>query len=61
VLVRYRVVSSTWYDLYQTPAAPIIAPTAMPTVTLITCGGTFDQTRREYDQRLVVRAVSDGS
>ncbi len=57
-LVRYTVASATWYDLYHTPAAPIIAPTTVPTVTLITCGGDFDQSTHEYDQRLVIRAVA---
>lgn len=57
-LATYQVVSAIWYDLYQTPAAPIIAATSVPTVTLITCGGTFDNARHEYDKRLVVRAVA---
>ena len=57
VLVRYRVVSSTWYSLRD--ATSIIAPTGTPSVTLITCGGEFNPTVREYDQRLVVRAVAD--
>ena len=26
-------------------------------VTLITCGGTFDRSLREYDRRVIVRAV----
>jgi Sortase domain len=60
VLVRYHVISSASYGLYQTAAAPIIAPTAVPTVTLITCDGTFDQTSHEYDQRLIIRAVGNG-
>jgi hypothetical protein len=58
VLVTYRVVSATWYDYRQTNAAPLIAPTSVPTITLITCGGSFDQSTREYDKRLVVRAIS---
>jgi hypothetical protein len=57
-LARYRVESSIWYPVYATAAAPIIAGTPVPTLTLITCGGSFDQTKREYDQRLVVRAQS---
>jgi sortase (surface protein transpeptidase) len=58
VLVSYRVISSTWYDYRQTNAAPLIAPTSVPTLTLITCGGSFDQSTREYDKRLVVRATA---
>jgi sortase (surface protein transpeptidase) len=61
ILVRYHVDSATWYPLYGTPAAPIIAPTTVPTVTLITCGGSFDQTTHEYDQRLVIRATGGTS
>lgn len=57
-LVVYHVVSSTWYDFLQTDATPIIAPTSVPTITLITCGGTFNQATHEYDKRLVVRAVA---
>jgi hypothetical protein len=58
---RYHVVSSTWYNFPQTNAVAIIAPTETPTVTLITCGGSFDAATHEYDRRLVVRAVADGS
>jgi sortase (surface protein transpeptidase) len=57
-LARYRVDSSVWYPLYGTAAAPIVASTPTPTLTLITCGGDFDQGTHEYDQRLVVRAQS---
>jgi sortase (surface protein transpeptidase) len=57
-LARYRVDSSVWYPLYGTAAAPIVAATPTPTLTLITCGGDFDQSTHEYDERLVVRAQS---
>lgn len=33
------------------------APAAGSTLTLFTCGGTFDRSEGEYDQRLVVNAV----
>ncbi len=39
----------TWND--------IVASTAQESVTLITCGGTWDGERREYDRREVVWAV----
>lgn len=58
MLVTYHVVSSTWYDFLHTDASFIIAPTSTPTVTLITCGGVFNQATHEYDKRLVVRAVA---
>ncbi|MGI8554463.1 MAG: class F sortase [Dehalococcoidia bacterium] len=59
VLVTYHVISSAWYDFLHTDASAIIAPTAVPTVTLITCGGTFNSATHEYDKRLVVRAVAN--
>lgn len=57
-LVSYSVVSVAWYDFLHTDASSIIAPSSQPTVTLITCGGTFNQATHEYDKRLVVRAVA---
>jgi len=57
-LVVYHVVSSTWYDYLTTNASSIIAPTSEPTITLITCGGVFDQATHEYDKRLIVRAIA---
>jgi hypothetical protein len=30
--------------------------TSDPTLTLITCGGTFDRARREFSDRLIVTA-----
>jgi LPXTG-site transpeptidase (sortase) family protein len=33
-----------------------MAPTPDQTLTLITCGGTFDRVRREFSQRLIVTA-----
>jgi LPXTG-site transpeptidase (sortase) family protein len=34
----------------------VLEPTPNPTLTLITCGGTFDPVRREFSDRLVVVA-----
>jgi hypothetical protein len=34
----------------------IVGPTKRPSVTLITCGGTFNYNTGEYDNRFVVRA-----
>ena len=33
-----------------------MAPTTDRTLTLITCGGTFDALKREFSQRLIVTA-----
>jgi LPXTG-site transpeptidase (sortase) family protein len=34
----------------------VMAPTSEETLTLITCGGTFDPVRREFSDRLIVTA-----
>jgi sortase (surface protein transpeptidase) len=55
-LRTYKVVSAKLYDFLTTDATSIIAPTSDPTVTLITCEGTFNPVTHEYDKRLVVVA-----
>ena len=60
-LRTYHVVSAELYDFETTDATPIIAPTDVPTVTLITCEGTFNPATHEYDKRLVVRATAGRS
>ena len=52
----YRVTSVTLYKEATAPVAEIVGPTDVETVTLITCGGVFDRTLREYDSRTVVKA-----
>lgn len=37
-------------------ASVVVASTTNPTITLITCAGTFDRADRAYDERLVVTA-----
>ncbi len=53
----YRVVWSRLFETATAPIAEIVGPTADESLTLITCGGPFDDERGEYIQRLVVRAV----
>ncbi|MER3439402.1 MAG: hypothetical protein C4346_18430 [Chloroflexota bacterium] len=57
LLYRYRVEWVRAFDTGTAPVAEIVGPTTTESVTLITCGGTFDAARGEYDQRVVVRAV----
>ena len=52
----YRVTNVTSYDADTAPVAEIVGPTDVETVTLITCGGTFNRSTRDYDRRTVVRA-----
>jgi LPXTG-site transpeptidase (sortase) family protein len=53
---RYEVEDVRLYTLEDAPLREIFGATPVPTLTLITCGGAFDQDRHEYLERVVVRA-----
>jgi LPXTG-site transpeptidase (sortase) family protein len=53
----YHVTVVTSYEAATAPVDEIVGPTDVETVTLITCGGTFNRVTRDYDRRTVVRAV----
>ena len=44
------------FDADNAPLDEIVGPTGRDTLTLITCGGTFDFANGRYLQRTVVRA-----
>lgn len=53
----------TWVRLYdpkQAPADKLMGRTDRPTVTLITCGGSFDRSVRHYRGRMIARAEMTG-
>jgi hypothetical protein len=52
----YQVTWSQWLDA-NAPTEPVFSNSDVAEVTLITCGGVFDQSTRQYVDRLVVRAV----
>ncbi len=54
---EYQVVLSVTYPATSAPVQEIVGATSSEMVTLITCAGTFDEASRQYDQRLIVRAV----
>ncbi|MDA8219726.1 MAG: sortase [Dehalococcoidales bacterium] len=54
---RFRVIWKQSYDASSAPVEDIAGPTNVPSITLITCGGEFDRTLREYADRWVVRAI----
>jgi hypothetical protein len=56
--VRFRVVASERYPKNQFPTDRVYRPTPVPELRLITCGGTFDRSRRSYEDNIVVYAVS---
>jgi len=58
-VVSYRVVATRWLDADTTDLADVFGQTPDQQLTLITCGGEFDQARQVYLSRLVVRAVRD--
>jgi len=58
-VVIYHVVFTAWYDTNTDQVDDIFGSTTDEEVTLITCGGAFDQAAHQYLSRLVVRAVRD--
>lgn len=52
----YAVVRADSYKASEAPVGEIVGPTPRESLTLITCGGTFDRGVRQYSHRLVVRA-----
>ena len=57
-IYRYRVTRITTQNA-STPANDFVAPTAVETMTVITCTGSFDRDSRSYDQRLIVQATRE--
>jgi sortase (surface protein transpeptidase) len=53
---EYVVESSHWVRAEGAPVAEIFAQPREPVITLITCGGEYVATTREYLDRLIVRA-----
>lgn len=54
----YTVAWSEWVDQYASPEA-YFAQSEVEEITLITCGGVFDQASGQYLSRLIVRAVRE--
>jgi LPXTG-site transpeptidase (sortase) family protein len=52
-LHRFQVVQ---VKLVPPSDVSVLEPTPDPTLTLVTCGGTFDPVRREFSDRLIVVA-----
>ncbi len=55
--VRFQVTASERYPKDQFPTAKVYNPTPVPELRLITCGGTFDRSRRSYEDNIVVYAL----
>lgn len=55
-VLRYVVDARLQVDKAQLPVDELFRTTGPPTLTLITCGGTFDRGARHYRDNIVVRA-----
>jgi len=55
-VVNYKVTAINTFDADTAPVDQIVGPTAVDSITLITCAGTFNRSTQQYDKRLVVRA-----
>jgi sortase A len=52
----FRVARTQSYDARRAPLAQIFGNAATPQLNLITCAGSWDRSRQEYNDRLVVFA-----
>ena len=57
---EFRVVRLAVYRKTALPAAALFTLTGPPVLTVVTCGGRFDRTRRSYDGNVVVTAAPAG-
>jgi sortase (surface protein transpeptidase) len=55
--LTYRVVSRERFDKGSVPLASLFGRAGAPRLTLITCGGTFDNETLSYTDNVVVTAV----
>lgn len=55
--LTYRVVSRQQFPKGQVPLQALFALTGAPRLTLITCGGSFNETIRSYRDNIVITAV----
>jgi hypothetical protein len=56
VTYKYRIATNEPVHAVNGPWNQIVASTAEPTITIITCGGDFNRQTREYSHRQVVTA-----
>jgi LPXTG-site transpeptidase (sortase) family protein len=56
---RFVVEARSVYDKDDLPLEAIFSRNGPPTLTLITCGGGFDSSSRQYDSNVVVYAVPE--
>lgn len=58
---RFVVVARALYEKDELPLDAIFATSGARVLTLVTCGGGFDQSRQSYEGNVVVYAVPAGS
>src|SRR5262249_59054021 len=57
VVYRYKVQWVKQVDVAGADVAKLVGKTKKPSLTLITCGGQWDGSAQEYNQRTVLRAL----
>ena len=55
--LRFVVDGRTQVDKDELPVEELFRSAGPPTLTLITCGGSFDRSARHYEDNIVVRAA----
>ena len=53
----FRIQARTIYNKEELPLETIFAKEGLPVLTLITCGGSFNEASRRYDSNVVAYAV----
>jgi len=53
----FKVEETTYYDKESLPIDDLFSRTGEPTLTLITCGGSFNSSLASYEGNVVVRAI----
>jgi LPXTG-site transpeptidase (sortase) family protein len=57
--LAFRVIATARYAKDRFPTGEVYGPTPDPQLRLITCGGSFDATRRSYVDNVVAYAVAE--
>jgi sortase (surface protein transpeptidase) len=57
--LAFRVIATARYAKDRFPTGEVYGPTPDPQLHLITCGGSFDATRRSYVDNVVAYAVAE--
>ncbi len=60
-LLTFTITGVREYPKDQFPTLAVYGPTAVPTIRLITCGGSFDYSTRHYESNVVAFGQLSGA